>query len=76
LRQGCSNANSLAGVTGYSVIRTPKGTSAFSTAEMIAPAAGTQPDSPTPLTPSGLSGEGNSASLTSIRGSSVALGIT
>ena len=53
-----SNANSRAGVTGYSSIRTPNGDSAFSIAEMIAPAAGTQPDLPTPLTPSGLSGEG------------------
>ena len=56
-------------------MRTPNGASAFSTAEMIAAAAGTQPDSPTPLTPSGLSGEGNSASFTSILGTSVALGI-
>jgi hypothetical protein len=76
LRRGCSNPNNLAGVIGYSPIRTPNGASAFSTAEMIAPAAGTQPDSPTPFTPSGLSGEGNSASFTSILGTSVALGMT
>jgi hypothetical protein len=38
---------------------TPNGDSASSTAATIAPAAGTQPDSPTPLTPSGLSGDGN-----------------
>ena len=49
-------------------MRTPNGASAFSIAEMIAPAAGTQPDSPTPFTPSGLSGEGYSASFTSIAG--------
>ena len=56
-------------------MRTPKGASAFSIAETIAPAPGTQPDSPTPLTPSGLSGEGNSANVTSIFGTSVALGM-
>src|SRR5215211_788626 len=66
-----SNANSRAGVTGYSPMRSPKGASAFSMAETIAPAAGTQPDSPTPLTPSGLSGEGNSASFSSILGTSI-----
>ena len=70
----CSSANNRAGVTGYSVMRTPNGSSALSIAETIAPAAGTQPDSPTPLTPSGLSGEGNSANFTSIVGTSVAVG--
>src|SRR5262249_22482002 len=80
-RHGCrcwrpaSRAESRAGVTGYSLIRTPKGASAFAIAETIAPAAGTQPDSPTPLTPSGLSREGNSANVTSISGTSVALGM-
>src|SRR3954453_21437175 len=69
-----SSANSRAGVTGYSSMRTPNGASACSTAEMMAAAAGTQPASPTPLTPSGLSGEGNSTSVTSMRGTSVAPG--
>src|SRR2546429_1747247 len=67
-----NNSNNLAGVTGYSSIRTPNGDSAFSIAETIAPGAGTQPDSPTPLTPSGLSGEGNCANFTSTFGTSVA----
>src|SRR5262249_19879345 len=81
IRYGCrrwrpaSNAQSRAAVTGYSLMRSPKGASAFSIAEMIAPAAGTQPDSPTPLTPSGLRGEGNSANVTSMFGTSVALGM-
>src|SRR2546421_8487886 len=69
----CSNANSRAGVTGYSVMRTPNGESALSMAETMAAAAGTQPDSPTPFTPSGLSGEGNCTKLTSTFGTSVAL---
>ena len=50
------------------------GTRLGSTAETMAPGAGTQPASPTPLTPSGLSGEGNSTSLTSTFGTSVAPG--
>src|SRR4051794_37283570 len=67
-------ANKSCGVTGISLIRTPNGASAFSTAEMIAPPAGTHPDSPTPFTPSGLSGEGNSRIWTSIFGTSIAPG--
>src|SRR6516165_6979619 len=68
-----NKANKRAGVTGYSSIRTRNGASAFSIAEMMAPVAGTQPDSPTPLTPSGLSEEGNSTNLISMLGTSVAL---
>ena len=75
MRQGCSNANSLAGVTGYSVIRTPNGASAFSTAEMIAPAAGTQPDFADALDAQRIERRGDTrANLTSILGTSVALG--
>src|ERR1700719_3983316 len=69
----CSNTNSRAGVTGYSVMRTPNGESALSMAETMAAAAGTQPDSPTPFTPRGLSGEGHCTKLTSTFGTSVAL---
>ena len=46
------------GERGASLIFTPKGTSAFSMAEMIAAIAGIVPPSPAPLTPIGLSGEG------------------
>ena len=65
--------NSLAGVTGYPPMVMPNGDSASSIAATIAPAAGTQPDSPTPLTPSGLSGDGDSRKCSSIFGNSVAL---
>ena len=41
---------------------------------MIAAAAGITPHSPTPLTPSGLSGEGDTWLISSMRGSSVAVG--
>ena len=46
------------GVSGTWPIRTLNGVSASSTAEISAAAAGMVPASPTPLTPSGLSGEG------------------
>ena len=71
--KGDRSLNSRAGVTGYSSIRTPNGESACSIAETMRRAAGTQPDSPTPLTPSGLSGDGYSANLTSMFGTSVAV---
>ena len=50
---------------------TPNGASAFSTAEMIAPVAGTQPDCRRP-SPQRIEGEGYSASFISILGTSVA----
>ena len=46
------------GVSGTWPIRTLNGVSASSTAEISAAAAGIVPASPTPLTPSGLSGDG------------------
>src|ERR1700675_4112658 len=73
-RGAAIRANSLPGGAGYSVIVTSKEESASSTAATIAPAAGTQPDSPTPLTPRGLSREGHSRKWTSIVGTSVAVG--
>ena len=45
---------------GICAIRTPNGDSASSIAEITAAAAGMTPTSPTPLTPSGLCGDGDS----------------
>ena len=50
---------------------TPNGVRASSTAEMIAAGAGTTPHSPTPFTPSGFSGEGDSWWMISTGGISV-----
>src|SRR3954454_11755604 len=47
-----------AGLIGVSAIRMPNASRACSIALMMAAAAGITPHSPTPLTPSGLSGEG------------------
>ena len=54
------NANNRSGVTGKSVIRTPSGRSASSIAETMAAGAPMVPLSAAPLTPSGLSGVGDS----------------
>ena len=48
------------GEMGASPMRTANGTSAFSTAEAMAAAAGIVPASPTPFTPSGFRVDGNS----------------
>jgi len=49
-----------AGDTGCSVIRMPNGVNASSIAAITHAAAGMVPPSPAPLTPIGLSGEGDS----------------
>src|SRR5438876_1538839 len=59
-------ANRRVGRNGISSIWIPNGSSAFSTADMIAAPAGTTPTSPTPLTPNGLSGDGKSSGWISI----------
>src|ERR1700751_2955271 len=51
---------SLGGVIGICAMRTPNGDSASSIADMIAAAAGMTPTSPTPFTPNGLCGDGDS----------------
>ncbi len=56
-------------------MRTPNGASAFSTAEMIAPAAGTQPDLPTPHAER-IERGGEFGQFHSILGTSVAPGMT
>ena len=48
------------GVTGIVFSVTSNGVSAFSIAQMIAAITAIVPHSPTPLTPSGLSGDGDS----------------
>ena len=67
VREGCCQLRAFAspmssirrgGLTGASRMRTSKGVSAFSTADITAAAAGMTPASPTPLTPSGLTVEG------------------
>ena len=63
---------SVTALIGVSAIRMPNASRACSIALMIAAAAGITPHSPTPLTPSGLSGEGDTWLISSIRGSSVA----
>ena len=63
-----------AGPIGVSVMWTPNPSSACSIALMIAAAAGITPHSPTPFTPSGLRGDGETWLISSIGGSSVALG--
>ena len=62
-----------AGVIGVRVMRTLYGESASSIAETTAAAIGTTPHSPTPFTPSGLSGVGDSRWPSSTGGISVAL---
>ena len=57
-RAAAISSTSLCGMMGTWAMCTPNGVSASSTAEMIAAAAGMVPTSPTPFTPSGLSGEG------------------
>ena len=52
------SSTSFAGVTGVCAMRTPKGCSASSMAEMTAAAVGMVETSPAPLAPSGLSGDG------------------
>ena len=52
------SSTSLAGVTGVCAMRTPKGCSASSMAEITAAAVGIVLTSPAPLAPSGLSGDG------------------
>ena len=52
------SSTSFAGVTGVCAMRTPKGCSASSMAEITAAAVGMVLTSPAPLAPSGLSGDG------------------
>ena len=54
------SSTSSCGVTGICAMRTSNGDSASSIAEITAAAAGMTPTSPTPLTPSGLCGDGDS----------------
>ena len=68
------NSITSIGVTGYSLIRTFQGESASSIADTIAAAAGTTPDSPTPFTPNGFNGEGDSTCAISMVGTSVTVG--
>jgi hypothetical protein len=63
-----------AGVSGACDMLTPRSASASSTAEITAAATGIVPPSPTPFTPSGLSGEGLSWKRSYILGVSVAAG--
>src|SRR5262249_40984449 len=52
------SSTSFCGVTGVCAMRTPKGLSASSMAEITAAAVGMVETSPAPLAPSGLSGDG------------------
>ena len=67
-------AKSRSGRIGRSVIVTPRGASAFSTAEASAAGAAMVPLSAAPLTPSGLSGVGDSMCRISIGGTHGAVG--
>src|SRR5260221_3167185 len=58
LRAACTSAQILSGLSGISMVLIPSGARASSTALTIAGGAPIQPDSPTPLAPSGLVGEG------------------
>lgn len=53
-----TNSTTRCGLSGVSLIRTPNGESACSTAPTIAAMAAMVPPSPAPFTPSGLSGDG------------------
>ena len=64
----------MAGVIGARLMRTPNGSSAFSTAEITAGAADMTPHSPTPLTPMGLRGVGDCWWMISMCGTSDAVG--
>ena len=59
---------------GVSRMRTPKGASALSIADITAAAAGMTPASPTPLTPRGLTVEGVSWWMISTFGTTGAVG--
>src|SRR5262249_25274448 len=61
-------------VRGISICRTPSGFSAFTTELTTGGEQPIAPASPTPLTPSGFTGEGVSVWLVSICGTMVALG--
>jgi len=54
------SAQTSAGKSGACATRTPKGDNASSIADAIAAGTGTTPHSPTPFTPSGFNGEGDS----------------
>src|SRR5580658_5864600 len=68
------NATSSCGMIGACAMCTLNGESASSIAEINAATAGMTPSSPTPLTPSGLRGDGVSLYRVSIFGTSVAVG--
>src|SRR6185369_15004564 len=63
------------GPRGVRVTRTLKGASASSTALAMAAGGEMAPPSPTPLTPSGLRGDGYSRCTVSMSGSSIAVGM-
>src|SRR5205814_2830940 len=69
------NSNSLFGLSGISMISTPKSDKASSTACANSAPVGMHPASPTPLRPTGLNGDGVSRCAVSIGGTSVAVGI-
>src|SRR6185295_9915269 len=64
----CIAAHTRAGVSGLSIWRIPKGSSASHTALTTQAADAIVPASPTPFTPSGLTGEGVTVWAVSIRG--------
>src|SRR5271156_6571531 len=65
---------SCSGLTGVALTSTPNGAKASQTALAIVAGGATAPPSPTPLTPSGLSGEGEYWCTIVIEGMSVAVG--
>src|SRR5947209_19171559 len=69
-----SARTSCSGRTGVALTSTPNGASASQTALASAAGGATAPPSPTPLTPSGLSGDGECRCRTVIAGISLAIG--
>src|SRR5262245_3928015 len=69
---GCIARTSYSGLTGVSFTSTPNGARASQTALAMAAGGATAPPSPTPLTPRGLSGEGECWCTMRIAGISLA----